>query len=101
MDKVEIQLRNVARHLADGLRSRFQQTAAEIADLEEQLHKLKAEIRLAAYRAQAVPGVYRCPNCWLSEGKAVPLKPVRFQRPREDVLRCFSCGRDFGISVRG
>src|SRR5688572_17494736 len=108
MDKVETQLTNVARGLAADLRSRFRQTAAEISELEHQLGQLKAqhagerdaEIRLASYHPQINPGLYRCPNCWLTDGRQVPLKPVLFPKLHEDILRCPSCGRDFGISVR-
>jgi hypothetical protein len=108
MDKVETQLRNVARNLAAALQSRFHQTAAEISELEGQLRQLKvqhagereAQVRLASYLPHVNPGAYGCPNCWLTEGKDIHLSLVIFHRTHEDILRCFSCGRDFGISVR-
>jgi hypothetical protein len=108
MDKVETELLRVARELAIASQSRLLQTTAEIAELESQLRQLKAQrdgqldahARLDIYRPNAGGAGYRCPNCWISDGQSVLLKPIPFARPDEDILRCLNCGRDFGISLR-
>ena len=107
MDEVEIALSDVAKELAALSPARLAQTDAEIAELEQQLEQLKAQrdgqihahTRLDAYRPKV--GVdYRCPNCWIRDGQQSLLKPIPLERPDQDILRCHTCGRDFGISLR-
>jgi len=108
MDEVEVKLMNVARELAAVSQSRFLVTAAEIADLEEQLRQLKAQRagqldaqgRLESYHPKSGTEEYRCPNCWIRDRQSTLLKPIPFERPEQDVMRCPTCGRDFGISLR-
>ena len=109
MDEIEAELVKVAREIAAASQSRLKHTTAEIADLEEQLRLLKArqegqldaQARLACYRPKDGAAEYRCPNCWIVDGYPTLLKPIPFERPDEDILRCPTCGRDFGISLRG
>jgi hypothetical protein len=108
MDEVEVKLMNVARELAAVSQSRLQVTATEIAELEEQLRQLKAQRygqldaqgRLDSYHPKTGAEEYRCPNCWIRDGQSTLLKSIPFERPEQDVMRCPSCGRDFGISLR-
>ncbi len=107
-DEVEVQLTTIAKELAAGSQARLLQTTAEIAELEEQLRQLRTQRdgqlnaykRLDSYRPRAAAVEYLCPNCWVSEGQSIPLKPILLGRPEDDVLRCPACGRDFGISLR-
>ena len=110
MDEVEAELVKVAKELATAFQSQLEQTSAEIAELEEQLRQLKArrdgqldaQARLGTYRPNKVGTTdYRCPNCWIVDGQSTLLKPIPFERPNEDIMRCPTCGRDFGISLRG
>jgi hypothetical protein len=107
VDKVETALSNVAKELAALSQARLALTDAEISELEEQLGQLKAQrtgqieahARLDAYLPKTGTA-YRCPNCWIRDGQQSLLKPIPFERPDEDILRCQTCGRDFGISLR-
>lgn len=107
MDEVEAELSKIARELAARSQSQLAQSAAEIAELEEQLQQLKArregqldaQGRLQSYRPKV--GVeYQCPNCWIVDGQPSRLKAIPFERPNEDIMRCATCGRDFGVSLR-
>ena len=108
MDKVEFELLKVARELAAASQARLLHTNAEIAELEEQLQQLRAQRdgqldahgRLNSYQPKAGATDYRCPNCWMREAQSIRLRPIPFERPDEDIMRCPSCGRDFGISLR-
>ena len=108
MDDIETDLTKIARELASASQTRLCLTLAEIADLEEQLRALKAqrdgqldsEGRLKSYRPKAGAVDYRCPNCWIKDGQSSLLKAIPLERPDEDILRCPTCGRDFGISLR-
>ena len=108
VDEVEVELMKVARELASASQSRLLHTTAEIAELEGQLRQLKAQRdgqldakgRLNSYMPKAGPVDYRCPNCWIRDAQSVLLKPIPFKRPDEDIMRCPTCGRDFGISLR-
>ena len=107
-DEVESKLLKVARELAAGSELRLGHNTAEIAELEEQLRQLKAQRdgqldaqgRLNSYRPKVSATDYRCPNCWIADGKSALLKSIPFERPGEDIMRCPACGRDFGISLR-
>jgi hypothetical protein len=108
MDEVESELLKVAKVLAAASELRLGDTTAEIAELEEQLRRLRtqrdgqldAQGRLNSYRPKVSGTDYRCPNCWIVDGKPALLKSIPFERPGEDILRCPTCGRDFGISLR-
>lgn len=108
MDEVEFKLLKVARDLAAASESRLRLTTGEIAELEEQLRQLRAQRdgqldaqgRLSSYRPKVDATEYRCPNCWIVDGKPALLKSIPFERPDEDIMRCPTCGRDFGISLR-
>ena len=108
MDEVESKLSKVAKELAAASELRLEHTTAEIAELEEQLRQLgalrdgqlDAQGRLNSYRPKVSATDYRCPNCWIADGKSAMLKSIPFERPGEDILRCPVCGRDFGISLR-
>ena len=108
MDEVETELLTVARELAAGSELRLEHTTAEIAELEEQLRQLRAQRdgqldaqgRLNSYRPKVSETDYRCPNCWIVDGKSALLKSIPFERPDKDIMRCPTCGRDFGISLR-
>ena len=108
MDAVESELLKVARQLAAASELRLRHTTAEIAELEVQLRQLRAqrdgqidaEGRLNSYRPKVGATDYRCPNCWIVDGKPSLLKSIPFERPDEDILRCPTCGRDFSISLR-
>ena len=52
------------------------------------------------YQPKAGATDYRCPNCWMREAQSIRLKPIPFERPDEDIMRCPNRGRDFGISLR-
>jgi predicted RNA-binding Zn-ribbon protein involved in translation (DUF1610 family) len=107
MDEVESELLKVATELAAASELRLEHTAAEIGELEEQLRQLRAQregqldaqSRLNSYRPISATD-FRCPNCWIVDGKPALLKSIPFERPGEDIMRCPSCGRDFGISLR-
>ena len=109
MDEVEAELVKVARELACASQSQLKHTVAEISEVEEQLRQLKArrdgqldvQARLDSYRPKVGAADYRCPNCWIVDGYPTLLKPIPFDRPDEDIMRCPTCGRDFGISLRG
>jgi hypothetical protein len=106
MDIFEFELLNAAREVAGISRSRMMHTWAEIAELERQLAELKvrregqidARARLGTYRPNAGDSAYRCPSCWIVEGRDVLLRHMSFEASNEDVLRCPACGRDFGVS---
>jgi hypothetical protein len=108
MDEVESKLLKVARDLAADSESRLRYTTGEIAELEEQLRQLRAQRdgqldaqgRLDAYRPKVGATEYRCPNCWIVDGRPALLKSIPFEKPDEDIMRCPACGRDFGISLR-
>ena len=108
MDEVGSKLLKVAKELAATSESRLRHTTAEIAELEEQLRQLRAQRngqldaqgRLDSYRPKVAATEYQCPNCWIVDGKPALLKPIPFERPDEDIMRCPTCGRDFGISLR-
>jgi hypothetical protein len=36
----------------------------------------------------------------MREAQSIRLKPIPFERPDEDIMRCPNRGRDFGISLR-
>jgi hypothetical protein len=105
--KVSIALMDVATELAAASRARQRQTNDEIEDLEAQLRQLTeqrdgqidARKRLDAYQPK-VGTDYLCPNCWVKDGRRSPLTPIPFERADEDIMRCHTCGRDFGISLR-
>jgi len=78
MDRVEIELARVAKELAAASQSLLMQTAAEIAELEEQLRQLRAQ----------------------RDGQLNAHARVESYQPRDDILRCRACGRDFGLSLR-
>jgi hypothetical protein len=102
MDEVETELLTVARKL------RLEHTTAEIAELEEQLRQLRAQRdgqldaqgRLNSCQPKVGDTDYQCPNCWIVDGKPALLKSIPFERPDQDIMRCPTCGRDFGISLR-
>ena len=104
MDPIETELLKAARDLMATSQTRLRDTVAEIADLEAQLTYLRAQrdgqldagMRLQTYRPKGGTGAYLCPSCWIGLGQQVPLAFIRFGS--EDVMRCPSCGRDFGIS---
>jgi predicted nucleic acid-binding Zn-ribbon protein len=106
VDPIEAELLKAARDLMVTSQTRLRDTVAEMAELEEQLTQLQAQrdgqldagMRLQTYRPRSGTGVYLCPNCWIGLGQQVPLALIRFGS--EDVMRCPSCGRDFGISPR-
>lgn len=108
MDEVESELLKVARELSAASESRLEHTIAEIRELEEQLRQLgaqregqlDAQSRLNSYRPKVSATDFRCPNCWIVDGKSALLKSIPFERPGEDIMRCPACGRDFGISLR-
>ena len=108
MDEVETELLTVARELAAGSELRLEHTTAEIAELEEQLRQLRAQRdgqldaqgRLNSYQPKVGDTDYQCPNCWIVDGKPALLKSIPFERPDQDIMRCPTCGRDFGISLR-
>ena len=108
MDEVESKLLQVAWDLAANSESRLLQTTGEIAELEEQLRQLRAQRdgqldaqgRLDAYRPKVGATDYRCPNCWIVDGKPALLRSIPFDKADEDIMRCPACGRDFGISLR-
>ena len=56
--------------------------------------------RLNSYRPKVGATDYRCPNCWIVDEKPGLLKSIPFERPDEDIMRCPTRGRDFGISLR-
>jgi rubrerythrin len=103
VDPIEAELLKAASALMATSQTRLRDTAEEIADLEAQLAYLRAQrdgqldagMRLQTYRPKGGTGVYLCPNCWIGLGQQVPLAFIRFGN--EDVMRCPSCGRDFGI----
>ena len=106
MNQVEAELLRVATDLAAVSESRLAQTNAEIAELEEQLRQLQARRdgqldvkgRLLSYRPKSGPVEYQCPNCWIVDGERSLLRTISLPAPSEDVMRCPTCGRDFGIS---
>src|SRR4029079_3621695 len=106
MDPIEVELLKAARDLRTMAQARLQNTIAEIADLEEQLHQLRsqrdgqldADRRLRDYHPKVGTAAYVCPNCWILSGEHVPLAFIRFGS--EDLMRCPKCCRDFGISLR-
>jgi len=106
--KVELVLLEIARNLAAQSQARLITTTAELAELEEQARQLEARRegqrnayrRLEAYQPRAGSIEYRCPNCWIIDGRSIPLKPILYGKPEDDILRCPACGRDFGISLR-
>ena len=108
MDEVGSKLLKVARELAAASESRLRHTKVEIEDLEEQLRQLRAQRdgqldaqgRLNSYQPKVDATDYQCPNCWIVDGKPALLKSIPFERPDEDIMRCPTCGRDFGISLR-
>ena len=104
-DIIEVELLTVAREIAQSAQHQLSQTATEMAELERQLLQLKiqwegqlhADTRVAAYRPKLAAREYACPNCWIVYGQAFVLIPVAFNSPTESVLRCQSCGRDYGL----
>jgi hypothetical protein len=100
-------LMEVATELTAASQARLRQTHDEIEDLEAQLRQLKAQRdgqldarkRLDAYQPK-VGTDYLCPNCWIKDGQRSTLTPIPFERADEDIMRCPTCGRDFGISLR-
>ena len=106
MNPIEAELLRAARDLMATSQTRLRDTLVEIAELEEQLMQLQAQrdgqldasMRLQTYRPKGATGVYLCPNCWIGMGQHVPLALIRFGT--EDVMRCPSCGRDFGVFRR-
>ena len=106
--EIEAELIKVARELATASHSRLNHTSAEVAELEEQLRQLKArrdgqldaQTRLGTYRPKVGIAGYKCPNCWIVDGKQTLLNSIPFERPDEDIMRCPTCGDDFGISLR-
>lgn len=105
MDVIEVELITVAREIARASQQQLAQTAAEMAELERQLLQLKtqwegqlhADTRAVAYRPRLGAREYACPNCWIIYGQSFVLTPVLFNSSSESVLRCQSCGRDFGL----
>jgi hypothetical protein len=105
---VSTALLEVATELMAASQARLRQTHDEIEDLEAQLRQLKAQLdgqldagkRLNAYQPK-VGTDYLCPNCWIKDDQRSTLMPIPFVRADEDILRCYTCGRDFGISLRG
>ena len=108
MEKLKSELLKVARELAAASESRLRHTTVEIAELEEQLRQLRAQRdgqldaqgRLNSYQPKVSATDYQCPNCWIVDGKPALLKSIPFERPDQDIMRCPTCGRDFGISLR-
>jgi hypothetical protein len=107
-DHVEAGLANIAKEIAAGAHTRLLQTTAEIAELEHQLGQLKAQrdgqihafSRLESYRPRAGATDFRCPSCWIADGRSIPLKPIMLADAADDILRCPACGRDFGFTLR-
>lgn len=108
LNDAEAELAKVARVLAARSEARLAQTVAEIVDLEEQLQQLKArrdgqrdaQGRLKNYRPKVGLSEYLCPNCWIIDGQSSTLRAIPFERPNEDIMRCGTCGHDFGVSLR-
>lgn len=98
----------MAARLAESSQSLVARTTAEIAEVEEHLRLLKAQRdgqlnaggRLATYQPNIGPGDYQWPKCWIVDGQSSRLNPIPFEKPDEDILRCRTCGRDFGVSLR-
>lgn len=98
---VSTALMEVATELTALSQTRLRQTNEEIEDLQAQLRQLKAQRdgQLDAYQPK-VGTDYLCPNCWIKDGQRSTLTPIPFERADEDIMRCPTCGRDFGISLR-
>ena len=87
--RLNLKLLKVAKELAAASELRLEHTSAEIAELEEQLRQLRTQRdgqldapgRLNSYQPKVSGTDYRCPNCWIVDGKPALLKSIPFERP--------------------
>jgi hypothetical protein len=108
MNRIESELFAAANEIAAASSHRLSTTALEMVELERQLSQLKtqwegqlhANSRAASYCPSAGNRHYTCPNCWITYGQTSLLAPVDLSASEELLLRCGSCGRDYGIVAR-
>ena len=98
------ELKECAHHFAQEAQSRLAQIEREIAEIDERKAQLTAQrdlIRSASERAfdfePMLGSDFQCPRCWIESETRSFLRPVRSEKPREDIFRCNRCEFEYSF----